>query len=387
VQYLSGAAAGSYQVRINSLARADQWRSNGTTTAAGADDTLHLAVGSSAVDVDVKAGDSLDTIAASINAKSGTPVFASVVNNKLTLSGIATGASSTVSISSGGTLAADLGFTHTITAADASYDVDSGAGFVSKTSGSNVVSDAIPGVQLTLMAPTPAAAPVSVTVGASAPATDAIQAKIQAFVDQYNSTTAFIRDKLNEKVIANPQSQADREKGVLHGDIGLTDLLSNLRQAVSNTFAGRPSTMNQLALAGLSTGATTGSGTLNQDSVDGKLTLDTAKLATTLTTNFNDVKAMFTNFASGDYSSEGLAQRLDDLVNAQVSAGSGILVSRISGEDTMIKSLQDQQTDMQTRLDLRQQMLKAQFTAMETALSKSQSQQQWLSGQIAQLSR
>jgi flagellar hook-associated protein 2 len=41
---------------------------------------------------------------------------------------------------------------------------------------------------------------------------------------------------------------------------------------------------------------------------------------------------------------------------------------------------------MDVRLAATQQRLKAQFTAMETALSSSQSQQQWLAGQIAGLS-
>jgi flagellar hook-associated protein 2 len=384
VQYLSGAAAGSYLVKVNSLARADQWQSNGTTLAANAADTLHVAVGSSAIDVSVGANDTIETIASKINGTSGTPVFASVVNHKLTLSGIATGAASTISISSTGTLAGDLGFTHTITAADASYDVDSGAGYVNHTSASNVTNEAVPGVQLTLMSPTAAGSSVSVTVGASSPSTDAITQKVQAFVDQYNSTTDFIRGLLDEQIVANPQSQADREKGVLHNDMALSDLLSNMRQAVSNVFGGRPAGMNQLAIAGLSTGATTGSGTLDQDSVNGKLTLDSAKLATALTSNFTDVKAMFSNF-TGNYTTEGLGQRLDDLVNAQISPSSGILTSRIASEDSMITMLQDQQADMQTRLDLREQMLKAQFTAMETALSSAQSQQQWLSGQIASL--
>ena len=44
-------------------------------------------------------------------------------------------------------------------------------------------------------------------------------------------------------------------------------------------------------------------------------------------------------------------------------------------------------TAMDERLQQTQDRLKAQFTAMETALSSSQNQQQWLAGQIAGLAR
>ena len=40
---------------------------------------------------------------------------------------------------------------------------------------------------------------------------------------------------------------------------------------------------------------------------------------------------------------------------------------------------------MDVRLATREQALKAQFTAMETALSQAQSQSAWLTSQIAQL--
>lgn len=395
VQYTAGAAAGSYLVNVTSLARADQWQSNGTATSASGADTLTIGVGgSTTIDVGVKAGDSLDTIAAAINGTSGTPVFASVVNSKLVLSGIATGTSAAISISSTGTLASDLGLAtadpanaanHTITAADSQYTIDSGNGAVAGHSATNTVTGAIPGVTLTLTAPTAANSPVSVTVGVSQPNTSAIQGKIQAFVDQYNSTVDFIQSKLTERPVVPPQSQADREKGVLFGDSSLDGLLSNMREAVADIFSGRPNTMNQLASAGLSTGDTTGSGTIDQDSVDGKLTLDTATLATALTTNFNDVKAMFTNSAGTTYATEGLAQRLNNLVNAQTDPTSGMLASRMSSEDSLIKSLTDQQTAMQQSLDLKQQALKTQFAAMETAMQSAQAQGQWLQGQLAGL--
>ena len=57
-----------------------------------------------------------------INSAAGTQLFASVVNSKLVLSSQVTGAANTIRVTStgGGTLAADLGLTQTVTPQDAS---------------------------------------------------------------------------------------------------------------------------------------------------------------------------------------------------------------------------------------------------------------------------
>jgi flagellar hook-associated protein 2 len=59
--------------------------------------------------------------------------------------------------------------------------------------------------------------------------------------------------------------------------------------------------------------------------------------------------------------------------------------SRLSSEDLKQKSLNDQIASMDVLLTKKQDTLKAQFAAMETALQQSQAQGQWLSGQLAGL--
>jgi len=65
----------------------------------------------------------------------------------------------------------------------------------------------------------------------------------------------------------------------------------------------------------------------------------------------------------------------------------GVLASRIAGEQSTIDDLKQRQSDIETRVALRETNLRAQFTAMETALSQSQSLQSQLSGQFAALSQ
>ena len=286
----AGAAAGAFALTITDLARADQYKS-ATLTSIASGGTLTVGVGTASIGVTVAAGASLTTVAAAINGSSGTPVYASVVNAQLVLSSRATGAANTIAISGDAALTTELGFTRSITASDAHYNLDG----VAKTAASNIVTDALPGIQLVLKAATASA--VTVSVGAPTPNTVTIQAKIQAFVDQYNSTIDFVRTKTTEKKVASPQNASDRAKGVLSGDPALTGLLTSMRAAVSDIFSGRPTATMTLAQVGLSTGTATGTAAVSQDSVAGKLTLDTAKLSTALNGSLSDVKALFTNIS------------------------------------------------------------------------------------------
>ena len=385
----AGAAPGAYQVEVSQLARANRWdQAAGPTAAAGAD-VIHITVGSgpsaTTTDVSIGAGDTLAAIAGKINGTSGTPVYASVVDGKIVLANKTTGTEKAITaVTTDGP--SGLTFGEAQTARDAQFKIDG----TDYTRSGNVVADvpALAGVTLTLkglIAPENAA---TVTVGTPAPDTAKIQAKIQEFVTQYNSTVEFIHGKLNEKKVASPTTAAERAKGVLAGDGGLAGLLSKLRQAVSDVVGGRPTDLQQMAQVGLSTGKTTGAGTLNQDAVAGKLTLDAAKLAEKLTASFADVKALFTN-ATGAAATQGLQQRLDGIVKPWISASggasAGILSSRITGSEAMVSSLKSQQAAWDDRLAARERQLREQFTALETALAKAQSQGSWLTSQLASL--
>jgi flagellar hook-associated protein 2 len=373
----AGAAAGVYTVNVTRLASADQYTQSSTNTTAAADDTLHLSVGGGTdFQVQIANGDTLDTIAAKINGTSGMPVYATVAGGKLVVSGKATGAANTVSITGGD--AAGFTFGQTAKASDASLTVDAGLGPVTVTSASNSVSNAIAGVTLTLKG---AVSNATIAVGSPAPDANAIQSNIQNFVDQYNSTITFIQGKVNEQAVANPQNEADRETGLLYNDPSLTGLLSSLREGLGDIVSGRPGAMQALVQAGVSTGGP--SSTLNPDSIAGKLTFDTAAFTTAIQGSFADVKALFTN-ATGSYATEGVAQRLHDLLNTYTSP-TGIMASRDQSEQSQITSLQQQSADWNDRLSAKEASLRQMFTNMEVALQQNQLLQQQVSAQISSL--
>src|SRR4051812_27950909 len=373
---LAGASGtGSYQLNVTQLARGSQrWYSYAPPAS---DDTITFSNGHTTT---ITAGSDIDAAALAVNSDATAPVYASAVTDAqsgtkyLVFSSRTTGATASAFTASAGSIVEDG--SRAVAGLDSNYSVDGGP---VKTSASNVVTDAVPGATITLKGVTTISGPVTVTVGAPAPDNSAITAKVKAFVDQYNSTLDFIRSKLDEKKVVNPQTTADQQKGLLNGDTMLEGILSQLRIAMTNTYApGNPTTLDQMNEIGVSTGAASG-GALNADSIMGKLVFDATAFGNALASDPASVK----NLISG---SAGFGQALDNLLSPTLQAG-GTMESRLTSEDQKQKTLNDQIAAMDVLLNKKQDTLKAQFTAMETALQQSQAQGQWLAGQLAALPR
>jgi flagellar hook-associated protein 2 len=367
----SGAGVGGYQVDISQLANAAQRTFSFTSPASAGTITID------GHDTAVAAGASITDLVANINSDTHATVYAAATDSgTIVLSNRQTG-------DTGGGFIAVTDPTGSLTeqaakarqGKDAMFTVDGVAG----TSSSNTVTNAIAGVSLTLKGVTTTSGPLTVTVGAPGADTGAITTKLQAFVDAYNSTVDAIQAKLTEKSVPNATTAADKQAGLLFGDSGLTDILSRMRQAIYEPIAGLPAGMQSLADLGVSTGAA--SATPSKDSLAGKLTLDIKKLQTAVTTNPGGVRDLL----AGVNNVGGWARKLEGIVHAADTTG-GALDVRITGATDEIKDLQASMAAMDDRLALKETTLRAQFTAMELALSQSQSQGSWLSGQLAGLS-
>src|SRR5205823_13132647 len=78
-----GAAAGGFSIGVQRLASADQVTQQTPLAAANGDDTLHIQVRSGAVaNVAISSGDTLATIARTVNPNTSPQVHASAVNRK-----------------------------------------------------------------------------------------------------------------------------------------------------------------------------------------------------------------------------------------------------------------------------------------------------------------
>ena len=373
--YKSGAAVGSYSISVTQLARAEQ-RFYTYTPNAGAATTISIKAGTEPTDptisIDIAAGADVNAAAAAINAKSDSPAYASVVDGQLVLSGKKTGLALTVS---GSTLAEDT--TKLREARVAKYTIDGGAEL---QSASNTVTG-LTGVELTLKGIT--TSPVTVTVGAPGPDQAAMKTKVKAFVDAYNSMIDLVKGKLEETPVKSPTTQADYAKGALRGDPGLSGLLSKLRVAMSDTFTGDPASPNpaaydQLSDIGISVPAAQAGGAATPDRLAGKLVIDDTKLTNALTSDPVAVRRLLGGL--GDVA--GATQAITAIVDPMSRLGDGDLAKRSEMIDREVTRIKDAQAAMDRRLKLKEERLRAQFTAMEKALSSTQSSMSWLTGQI-----
>lgn len=287
----AGAVAGTYAVTVSELAQAHKLASEGfsSTSDVVGTGTLTFEAGmfasgaftpgaAGAKTVTIPAGrQTLAGIRDAVNA-ANVGVTATVVNdgsaagNRLVFTSASTGAASSLRVSvtdddGNGTDASGLSrlaydpaagagqgrnLTQKVAAQDAKLVVDG----IDITKPGNVVTDAIEGVTLTLLAPSTGAATLAVAADSAAPGK-----AVQDFAAAYNTLNATLRS-------LTKYDPTNRQASALTGDAGVraiqTRLTSILTSAVPGLGAGAANTLGQ---AGLSLAA------------DGSLTVDATKLA------------------------------------------------------------------------------------------------------------
>jgi flagellar hook-associated protein 2 len=162
----------------------------------------------------------------------------------------------------------------------------------------------------------------------------------------------------------------------------VSNLMDSLRNSVGQMFGGigNPSSMQLLAQAGISTGATTGSGTFSQDAVDGKLTLDTTALTNALTSDPLSVQRLL----GGASGVTGFAQTFQGALNPFTQAG-GIIDTTVNEATSDLKDLSDQLVDFDARMSSKQTYYQNMFTNLETSLNTLQGQSSSLASSLAGL--
>lgn len=284
------AVEGRYDILVTSLASAQAVQSKGFATI---HESLNYsgAVTLNGQSIAISATDSLETVAAKINATSGIKASAAILQTgaseyKIVLTSSETGESGAMEFGGAIQTWKDLGFlvdvggidvaNEVIAARDAAFAING----VQFTRSSNSVSDAIPGVTLTLSEARDASGDggkSSLTVGYD---DQAIISGARSFIADYNN--------LLDTVAKYTTWDADtRVAGPLFGDALVTNLVSQVRSAVIAEVASAGDTYNTLRSVGVGTGA------VGSYSKDGKLTLDEAKLKEALKADRNAVAVLF----------------------------------------------------------------------------------------------
>src|SRR6185312_345359 len=192
---------------------------------------------------------------------------------------------------------------------------------------------------------------------------------VQKFVTDYNSAISQIQTQLNQ-----PPSKSDPTQGTLYNDSDLRNLLSNMRQQMTQTLSGLSGSYDSMLQIGVSTGATTGSGAISTSALAGNLTLDTNALTTALTTDATSVHQMMQSWSI----------KFSSLVDLDAGPG-GTISTRIQTDNTQSSFLATQISNLQEANQVKQNQLVQEFAAMEAALSQNQSTASWLTSQLAAL--
>ena len=217
------------------------------------------------------------------------------------------------------------------------------------TSTTNTFADLVPGVSLTLSASATGSADVSISRD-----TSAVLANVKGLVDGINGV-------LTELDSLTATKGATGSPGLLVGDTGLRTLRGRLLDTVF------PSDGTSLASLGVQTDRS------------GKLVLDEAAFEKAYLADPASVSARFSNVETG------FADQVRRVGEAASNKTTGSLTNAITGRTDAIRRLNDSIDAWDTRLELRRTTLTRQFTALETALSRMNSQSSWLAGQINSL--
>ena len=241
-----------------------------------------------------------------VNADTTSTVYATLVNGDINFTAKTSGAASSFTVS-GQTLTNDV----EKIGLDAEIKVDGGA---SQFSANNVFANAIPGLEITAKS---VATGLTVTVGAPGPDMAAMKSKVKAFVEQYNSTVDFVKSKLNEKRVVDPQDRRRRAQGRAEGR---HRPLRPPQPAPHRAHRRRrPATLPRSTSCPSSAfrpAASVGSGAINLSAVGGKLLFDEAKFDAAVASDPTSVRTMLGGMAGTD----GFGQRLEAMLEP-VGAG------------------------------------------------------------------
>jgi len=338
-----------------------------TITQAGADSkplTVTLADGDT----------SLNGIAKAINAANGN-VSASIVkadngDYRLMLSSKTTGTDSdmTVTVTGDDTLNAVIGsaaLKEQVKSQNAVINVN-GIDIIRQ---SNTVTDALPGVTLTLKAPSTADETLSVTRS-----TDDNKKAVTEWVNAYNALQSTITSLTKYEPPATGATAQNSSNGVLMGDSTIRGVQSDLRALLTNVQTGSYAIMAQL---GITQDPLKGAG-----ATLGNLKIDDKKLTQALTDNPAGVQAYFV----GDGKTTGFATQMNNKLTDMLSTSvgkEGVIQNAKDGINASLKTIAKRYDAMELSIEATMARYKKQFSDLDALVTKFNGTASYLTSQFS----
>ena len=218
----------------------------------------------------------------------------------------------------------------------------------------NAITDVLTGATLNLKATTSAEDSVSLTRD-----TTTLVSKFEKVVTAYNDAQSLLKE------VTNPKSTLDTYGATLVGDATIRSVAGRLRNAFMGTSSTPGTSVNQLWQMGISFDAT------------GVMKLDSTKLNTALTNNFDDVvKSLTGNYDDLSKYSPARAGFFGDAtykINAMVSP-TGILASQSDSVTKQTTGYKESLTKLDTRMQTLLSRYNKQFASMQSFVGNANSQ-------------
>ena len=385
----SAASLGSYQLGVTNLASA-QTLASGTFTATSdtlGTGTLTIALGtptysgstyssfSQTSSVDITIDSSNNTLAGVRDAinNAGAGVNASILKNgddyQLLLvseeTGLSKSMSITVSDSEGGD-ADDSGLSRLAFNSSGSqltqYAAGANANFsingLAVSSASNTVTDVIDGVTLNLLSATSSAITIDVKTD-----TDTIVADVQAFVDKYNAYASLFKDLTKYDATTGTA-------GALQGDSTARSVMSQIRSELGQSVTGLSGSYTSLADVGISIDKS------------GVMTFTQSTFKTAFAAAPTEVTGVFASTTVSGTAVEGVAEKLETLMEGFLVSTTGIFDSRISSLSTQLTAITDDRADLARRMQSLEDRYFAQLNAMDSLLAEVETTGNFLTQQF-----
>lgn len=347
------ALAGTYNIKVNSLAQSHGLYSTGYAAADSVvgTGTITIQVGAGTpVNISITSGEqTLTGISNAINAANA-GVKSSVVYDgsqyKLALTANETGAANTIKLTvqdddlnntdalNLSALAYETGVAENMTvsraAADASLVIDS----VPVTRASNAISDLVSGVTINLKKDS-AGSTIGLTVSKD---TDGLKTKINSLVSAYNQAMTTVKGLKG----------TNAKKGALYNDSIVGGISNTLRSITTTTYG---------------TGILANYGITHDK--NGVLSVDSARLDAALASNPQGVLDTVNQMATS------LETKLNDYINTFIPA-------KKDGYNSTVKVLERKEDQIERKLDVIEASLRKRFVSLEQTLSQLQGQSNYI---------
>ena len=360
----SSAVPGRYAIEVEQLAAAHKLQSSGSpapTTVIGTG-TLRIAAAGQNYDIVIDGtNNTLAGIAAAINdSAASAKVLATVVTGdteaRLTITARATGLANALTITQTGGDAGLVAFVGALTPVQPAQNAAVLIDGIAVTSGTNTISGAIAGVDVTLIEVNEDTETTEITVEYDR---TAARKTIDDLVKSYNAVVDAIKS-------VSSYNTETKEGGPLFGDAGVRNIVHQLRRVLTSNVTGLAGPFDMLGEIGISA------------ELNNKLTVDATELDAAFAADFDAIGELF---AKDDV---GVAVKLDELLAPYLDSD-GVFDSRAAGLKSSIDVIAERRKVLNERLAILQARYTKEFNALDSLLSQLQGTSNFLTQQLSKL--